>query len=86
MDRRNHVRTLEMARVNVVQVDESLITLRNLVSGTSRDRLNSGSCMKSVEDLKRYGRGGWRLMVYATTLLLTIKSNAQCQERTIENT
>lgn len=51
------------------QVDESRITLKNLVSGKKPVRLRRGTWKCKVEDLNRNGDGGVAFMVYATTLL-----------------
>lgn len=69
MDLLSHVRIIRKSRANTFQVEESRTTWKNLASGISPDNLKSGICIRKIEDLRRYGRGFCRLIVYATMLL-----------------
>lgn len=53
-----HVRNVKKVLDIVFQVAVSLITLKNLVSGTSAPRETLGIWKRREVDLKRYGCGG----------------------------
>ena len=55
----DHVRNVKRKLVRAFQVMDSLITLKNLVSGSMLPKLIPGICSRSTEDFSRYGDGGF---------------------------
>lgn len=57
----DQVRKVKRVLVMVCHVADSLIDRMNLVSGKTLER--SGTWKRREEDLRRYGKGGFRFMV-----------------------
>lgn len=67
---RAHVRMVWRIFIDVFHVSDMVMSLINFDLATISGKRTSGTWKRKDVDLKRYGRGGLDIIVYAITLLL----------------